>query len=378
VSNIAKELMKLGHEVLVITPEHSEVKEEFPTSSIIFRGSQNKDYHVPFNFPCFTTHPVSTNTFYELKEDERLGYVRVFEEKITKAVEEFKPDIIHANHVWVASYVACKTKIPCVITAHGTCQMGFKKKGGEPYRAMALKSAQDAGRIIAISKPIMQDVVDFYNIDEKKVVLIGNGMDDEKFTAKRYDKDRVLYKYNIPYYINIVAFAGKFTHFKGIDVLIDAAEKYEQVLESVATIIMGGGELEEEIKKKVKEHNLKHVYFTGPLPQEEVAKIFSIASVSVVPSRREPFGLVAIEALACGTPVVATNEGGLPEFVNEKVGSLVDVDNCRQLAAHIITAVTDNWKKKKGQYAAEYAKESYTWSGIVKRIESVYKEVLNT
>lgn len=375
-SNIAKELIKLGHEVLVITPEHGLIQEDFPTDPIIFSNGNNRNFDVPFNFPCFTTHPASTFTFYEMTPEQLRLYVEAFTKKMAQAIKKFKPDIIHAQHVWVASYAAAMSGIPYVATAHGTCQMGYKK-GNELFRKMALEGAKKAARIIAVSNPIKDDCIEFYSLDEDKVVVIGNGMDDEKFSARRYDKDRVLYKYNIPYYKNIVAFAGKFTHFKGIDVLIDAAAKYEKELGPVATIIMGGGELEEDIRKRAEKHGLKHVYFTGSLPQEEVSKIFNIASVSLVPSRREPFGLVAVEALACGTPVIATNEGGLPEFVNEEVGSLIDADDHEQLAEHTIRAIRENWKETKGRTAAEYAKENYTWSGIIKRIEAVYEEVLN-
>lgn len=377
VSSIAKELMKLGHDVLVITPEHSKIKEHFKTEPIIFHNGENKEYELSFNFPCFTTHPASNNTFYELTDEQRNSYVDAFEKKILKACNEFKPDIIHAQHIWVASYVASKTGIPYIATAHGTCQMGFQKQGGEPYREMALKAAQNAKRIFAISKPIMNDVIKLYGVPKHQVVLMSNGMDKDKFYVMDIDKDKVLRKYNIPHYDTIVSFAGKFTHFKGIDVLIRAAGKYEKELGEVATIVMGGGDLENEIKKLVKNLGLKHIYFTGPLPQEEVAKIFNIASVSVAPSRREPFGLVAIEALACGTPVIATNEGGFPEFINEKVGGLVEVDSVEQLASKVIKAISEDWKSKKGEYAAEYAKEGYSWEGIVKKMVEIYEEVLN-
>ena len=78
-----------------------------------------------------------------------------------------------------------------------------------------------------------------------------------------------------------------------------------------STILAGAGELEDELKRLVKELALRNVQFAGLLPADQLAYLYSAADVSIVPSRVEPFGLVAIEAMACGTPVIATNAGGL-------------------------------------------------------------------
>ena len=100
------------------------------------------------------------------------------------------------------------------------------------------------------------------------------------------------------------------------------------------------------------------------------------ADVSVVPSRVEPFGLVAVEALACGTPVVATNEGGLPDFINEQVGALVPVDDPQALAGAIIAEIRQNTKQSKGRYANEYAFENFTWKKQVARMVDLYRAAL--
>ncbi len=99
-----------------------------------------------------------------------------------------------------------------------------------------------------------------------------------------------------------------------------------------------------------------------------------MADLSVVPSRIEPFGSVAVEALACGTPVVATNAGGLPDFINDKVGALVPLEDAEALAQAIIAEIQNNTKQTKGVYANEYAYQSYTWTKQVEKMVELYEQ----
>ena len=122
--------------------------------------------------------------------------------------------------------------------------------------------------------------------------------------------------------------------------------------------------------------NLKTVRFLGNVNQQQLRKIYNIADVNLVPSRREPFGLVAIEAMACGTPVIASKQGGLPDFVNDSVGGLVKPEDPEDLADKIIEVLKktgdDSWRKQ----IADYARKHYAQDMIIKELDDLYNEAL--
>ena len=114
----------------------------------------------------------------------------------------------------------------------------------------------------------------------------------------------------------------------------------------------------------------------GHLDQEEAARVLNIADVSVVPSREEAFGLVAIEALACGVPVIATNRGGLPDFIDESVGALVDAEEDICLAEAIIKEIKNPQREVKSGRAAEYALKGFSWQRVAQEVVEVYEEAV--
>jgi len=375
--NVAQELVKAGHAVPVVVPEHQVVEgRPFQVKTIVFSNGENENPQLDFNFPCFTTHPRSSTTFYELSDAQIQAYVQAWQQTINEAVTEFHPDVIHAHHVWVAAYVAHRTGLPYVISCHGTDLMGFER--GPRYRTMALTAAHNAYGIIAISRQVKAGAMKAFDLPDEKVHLIWNGFDAQCFRVlPEVTKEVVLAELGLSGADKpLVSFVGKFTDFKGIDVLLKAARIYERLLPGVQTVLAGHGELWDEMHALRSELKLKGVHFLGHQPQHKVAHLYNVADVSVVPSRVEPFGLVAVEALACGTPVVATNAGGLPDFINEKVGALVPVDDPDSLAAAIIAEIENGTKRTKGVYASQYALDDFTWAQQVAKMIKLYQDAL--
>ncbi|MEW6355964.1 MAG: glycosyltransferase [Planctomycetota bacterium] len=376
VANLAAELLAAGHFPHVIAPDHAPIRGRgFPCTTILCAGGGAPLPDLPFNFPCFTTHPRSANTFYDLTDEQVDVYVQTLRNAINRAVRDFQPDLIHAQHLWVAAVCAAETALPFVVTSHGTDLIGLRK---DPrFRPMVQKAVGRVGRIIAVSSQVARDIKALLPVPDRKIVVIGNGFDPAIFHPNGLDRESVLRRVGIEEpRRHIVTFVGKLTHFKGADVLIHAAAHYEPRVDSVLTLIVGDGELRSELGDLVRRHTAQGIRFLGHRPQSDVADLMRIANVHAMPSRGEPFGIAALEALACGTPVVGTRAGGLPDFITPEVGSLAEVDNPIALANLIVRELKSGSKRTKGPAAARYALDGFTWERQVAKIAVVYEQVV--
>jgi alpha-1,6-mannosyltransferase len=131
-----------------------------------------------------------------------------------------------------------------------------------------------------------------------------------------------------------------------------------------------------DLQNKAHEAGLKCVSFLGDRPVSDRARLLAIADVVVVPSQAEPFGLVALEAMASGTPVVAINAGGVSEIVNEETGTLLRTRKPTELASAVLRAISEDWKTSKGATAKRYVQLQHDPSKWVKRLLNIYEDVI--
>lgn len=371
--NIARALVRKGHEVCIIMPEN-EVLAELDVDGIrlhpVYFDSCSADA-LDFDFPCFTTHPRSVMTFYELDNAQVAACEGAFRAAIEDEIAAFDPDVIHCGHIWLQASYAADYGIPLIITAHGTDLIGFQKS--ERFREQARKAFDTADAIITISKDSTALVNKLFG-EPEKVHLVRNGYDPTVFYPDESSVAEVLTRFDIDGdYDDIVSFAGKFAHFKGIDILLNAAALYER--DGVATIIAGDGELFGEMTALAKELGLRHVHFVHNQPHDVLRHLYSCATVSLLTSRNEPFGLVAIEALACGAPVIASDEGGPLDIITPEVGLLFQSENPEDLAREV-QLVLDGDIDFDREEIARYALENYSQDVSIDELIALYEAAI--
>lgn len=374
-ATIAKSLNSLGHEVAIIMPEVTTNFEKIVGihyHPVYFKGEEKIDDQLPFNFPCFTTHPKSTNTFANLSDEELHLYIEKFEEAIRSEVETWKPDIIHGQHIWILSALASNMAIPLIVTAHGTDLIGYQES--ERFHSYVDRTIEKVEKIVTISKNNDVLVNCLFPGIKERTVVIENGYDTNVFYPGEYERESVLATYGITKkYEKIVLFVGKLTAIKGVDMLIESARTYQE--ENVLTLIVGDGEERNRLETQSK--GLENIVFLGNRTQSELQKIYSIADVSVVPSRKEAFGFVAVEALACGTPVIGSDQGELPNFINERTGILIHTGNNDELT-DALNKIIHGEVSYDRNYIATYARGKYSLENSIYKLLKVYEDAKKT
>lgn len=374
--NIAKSLREAGEDVRVITAANSL---EFPDMGdigihpIFFKYKDEVEGQIEFNVPCFDQYPTSDIVFYNMSKEQILIYENEFRKALEEELKNFKPDIIHTQHIWIWSSIATEYDIPTVITSHGSDMMGYDIDNS--FGSYCIKAINECDKIITISKKNDEVVIKNFPEAKEKSVTLKNGYDPKIFFLQDLNRKQVLQEFGINKdYKKIVLYAGRLTENKGIDVLLNATKIYEN--EDVLTIIAGGGGLLDDLKAQVERLKLKNVVFVGDQVQENLSKLYNIADVLAVPSRVEGFGLVAIEALACGTPVVATNKGGMTDFINDEVGALVDVEDEVMLEKEI-SKILNKEKVFEREKLSKYAENNYSQKVVINDLINMYKEIIN-
>ncbi len=375
VANIAKNLVKKGHSVCIITPENTsnivDLK-NIKLHPVFFKYKEEIEGQQDFNFPCFDPHPRSSLLFNDMTDVQLEQYTDAFRKAIEEEILENKPDIIHSQHIWLISKVALEYDIPVIVTSHGSDIMGYED--WPKFHSVMYEVVEKCKKIIAISNHSKNDIVNIFKENEEKVVVISNGYDEKIFYKEDYDKEQVLKEFKInKKYDKIVCFAGRLVQNKGVDLLLKAAKYYED--ENVLTLIVGDGEEYKNLNEMKENLKLKNVIFLGNQNHDTLRKIYNISDVCVVPSRKEAFGLVALESIACGTPVIAANQGGILDFINNSVGILVKQESVLELS-NAISKILNNEIKFDSMYLSEYAKNNYRQDLFVDKLINIYKESL--
>jgi len=376
VNTLAKSLTKKGHKVRVLCSDHDIPNKQYHVEVILFNNGENEKYDLDFDFPVFASHPLSKGKkFDELTQNQRKDYFKAFRRKIEQGISGFKPDVIHVHHGWVIASILAEFNIPYVITLHGTEYYAFKKY--TEYQGPTLRGIHGAQIIMVLTEQEKEQAIDAYGLDPQKIIIVTSGTDTSVFKPLEIDKGVFLKSYSVKE-VNrpIVFFGGRLTAQKGLDTLIKAAEIYSKENERPITLIAGDGDLKKQSEKLAQELKLTDIYFLGNQDHQQMVKLFNIADVVAVPSRFEPFGLIALEALACGTPVIAGNTEGFKQTINEQVGCLIESDDYKALADKVTKFIRDRIKEKIKYNAVAYVKKNFSWVRTVNKIESVYEQVL--
>ena len=383
VKELAKQLGRIGIQVDVFTRS----QDEHVPHVVHDLGYGNRVFHIP------------AGPELPAAKQQLAKYIPAFSEAVIKLVEEkgIKYDLIH-SHYWMSGIAGIALKeawgIPMVHMFH---TLGLMKnriaRQGEYEGDYRIRGERDvlrnADKVVAATVAELAQLQWLYEAKTDNVRVVPPGVDLGKFYPIP-DEDARDYL-NVPICQRMLLFVGRIEPLKGVDTLIrslgvmrdqGSLKKHEVCL----SIIGGDASVsEEEMSHEMsrlldlrEELGLEQVVtFLGKRAQDTLPYYYSAADVVVVPSHYESFGMVALEAMACGTPVVASQIGGLAYLVQDgETGFHVRDQDPEALAARLVEILDDEvLHHQMGQNAVAFAK-NYSWKAIADQVNEVYGEMM--
>jgi glycosyltransferase involved in cell wall biosynthesis len=335
--NTALFLSKRGHEIHVLTV----LEGELPENSIEER------FHV---------HRITW------KKVKVLGNL-LFSAEIIKKLKEVNPDIVHIQGLWIGipGYLAKKIlHIPYVVTGHGS-DIYLQSRLLLNLRSKPVLRSADAR--IALTDDMRKKIK---NICKRDAFVVPNGINLEVFgnsiKLRNIKKEQK------------ILFVGSLVPVKGVRYLIESMKAIKNNYSNVKLVIIGDGTEKHELEKLVIEFGLSDcVSFVGKVSNHKISQYMIESDIFVLPSLSEGFGIVLLEAMASGLPIIASNVGGIPSLIQNGVnGFLVEPGNPEKIAEKILFLFNDRETMIKISEGNKKAVEKYDWEKIAVQLEDIY------
>jgi glycosyltransferase involved in cell wall biosynthesis len=294
-------------------------------------------------------------------------------------------DLVHVPHTFWRPLI---TKAPYVITVHDLLDYMYRARTSNGMRRvvhsyMTRQVMHHAARIFAVSNFTKRDVGRYFNVDPARIEVVYNAL-DEKFrgghsTPEEQAMIRGRYQVDSPFLL----YAGRISPHKNVARIIEAFSALKGELAKDGAypdlkLIVIGDEVSKnpDIRRAVIRSGMQHeVRFLGYVPIEVLRIFFDMAKVFVFPSLYEGFGLPPLEAMAHGTPVVASNTSALPEVVGN-AALLVNPENVFEISRALQRALTDQSLRERMKAAGIEQAQRFSWDVSVRRMIEVYQQVL--
>jgi|TARA_B100001971_G_scaffold57946_1_gene52900 D-inositol-3-phosphate glycosyltransferase len=294
-------------------------------------------------------------------------------------------DLVH-SHYWLSGRVGMtlrqKWDVPHVTTFHTLAKTKLRARVGErePARRVDVEGLviEDADTIVVSTEEEKQDVVRLYNADPRKISVVPAGVDLDLFASvdKQLARQALGIKEN-----RVILYVGRIERLKGIEILLRSVALVEDLADLRVLIVGGHPDNDAELDRLgdlTEELGLRDVVtFTGAVGQGELPKYYSAADAYVLPSYSESFGLAALEAMACGTPVVASRVGGLKTFIDSGESGYLVPWRCPEPFAQRLEILLANPELKQAMGRAARAKAlKMGWGHTADRMLECYSGLL--
>ena len=298
--------------------------------------------------------------------------------------DEHDFDVVH-GHDWLVAvagdHLAKRFRCPLAMTIHATefgRHQGWVDKHPQSYiHGVERWMANRAERVITCSAYMREHVADIYGLEESRVHVISNGIDPSELVPVD-DLDTLRSRFAAPDE-KLVLLVGRLVYEKGFQLALEALPGLIERIGKVRFIVAGSGTAEHELREQATRLGLDdHGTFVGWIGDDVLHSLYRIADLTVVPSIYEPFGLVALEAMASGCPCLVADTGGLREVVpHEDVGLRFHSRDPASLAHMAERLLTDDGLRDRLVAEASEHVLGFDWADVARQVSGVYEELVS-
>jgi glycogen(starch) synthase len=300
---------------------------------------------------------------------------------LTRLVPSWRPDVVHA-HDWLVAHSAIALAdvigVPLVATFHATEAGRYAGWLSTPLSRQVHSAewwlAHRADTLITCSAAMRAEVAELFDVDPEPVVVLHNGIAPRRWRANPARVRAVRERY-APGGAPVLLYFGRLEYEKGVHDLIAALPRIRRGHPGTRLVVAGTGTAHDQLVAAVQTHRVRRsVTFTGHLPDADLAALLRAADAVVLPSRYEPFGIVALEAAAAGAPLVASTAGGLGEVVVDgETGLSFPPGDVAALATAVGAVLADpGAAARRARAARKRLGSAFEWSRIAADTASVY------
>lgn len=292
-------------------------------------------------------------------------------------------DLVHA-HDWLVAYAGKGIKhifqMPLIASVHATefgRNHGLHNDEQRYIGEVEWFLAYEAWRVICNSRYMRDEIESVFNLPPDKISIIPNGIRTAAFQVSAPDP-AVRQRFAAPGE-KIIFFIGRLVREKGVQILLEALPLIWDRFPDVRAVIAGRGSYAEELHRLALHLGVdRRVTFTGYIDEETRNQLYAHADIAVFPSLYEPFGLVALEAMAAGTPVVVGDTGGFAETVAHGINGIRAAAGSAAGLAEQICALFDDHElsRRLARRALQDVEEKYSWAFIARQYEADYQKIV--
>lgn len=296
-------------------------------------------------------------------------------------------DLIH-GHDWLVaeSSIALQNALarPLVTTVH-SLEHGRMQGSLITEQSLAIHRTErwlthSASRIIAVSRYMQQQISAVFDLPTSIIDVIYNGVVPASRPALDEQQRTAIRRTYAQPGDHIVSYVGRLVYEKGVHVLIEAVPQLLQHMSNVRVVIAGTGPVQEQLHQQARDRGVDdHIHFAGYISDQDRDNLLAVADVAVFPSLYEPFGIVALEAMSLGCPVVASATGGFAEIVRpHETGILTEPHNAASLAWGVLhTLQNAEWAATRVSNAKHDLATVYSWQRIAAQTICTYEHAIS-